>query len=209
MKSLTLVDFLILFLYFLYRYYTAAILNVKRKVSLQCRKLSVFPRIFRNFLTDNLAVFATVRADTIIGLGESHLTIAAIRSEVDSNNVFHFSFSCSFYIGIIPTILEVSREIWQFLCQEILTKLFTIILSFGIPFANSICRAIFFRSGRKLLWYKHLRQIRPANLALSSLVARLYVKFRLPFHYRKEKFFPLYSRTTRNSFGIPGTGYID
>jgi hypothetical protein len=50
------------------------------------------PIIFGYFLSDNLTVFSTARADTVINLGESHVATATVRSEVDGNDVFHGSF---------------------------------------------------------------------------------------------------------------------
>jgi hypothetical protein len=70
--------------------------------------------------------------------------------------------------------LELSREIFGFLCQEILTKLFCIFGMIGTLFATC----------RKSLRHKHLRQNRPARLALSPYRARVYVNCRISSRYR-------------------------
>jgi len=49
-------------------------------------------------------VFSTARADTVIGLSKGHFAIAAVRSEVDGNDVFHVSFSFSLVLVLLYSI---------------------------------------------------------------------------------------------------------
>jgi len=82
-----------------YTYYRHLSTHYIRKLSLQYRKVSILSVVQKNFLTDHLAVFTALRADTVVSLGEGHLTATAVRSKVDSHDVFHFDhlLLCSFY----------------------------------------------------------------------------------------------------------------
>jgi hypothetical protein len=55
----------------------------------------------------------------------------------NQNQRFHFLFPFTSYIDIILGVLELSREKSGFLCQEILTQLFTIFCEFGTRFAGA------------------------------------------------------------------------
>ena len=56
-------------------------------------------------------MLVAIRADTVIGLRESHLATAAIRSEDDANDVFHFSFSLSFFFSLsLPLLYSIGKR---------------------------------------------------------------------------------------------------
>jgi len=55
-----------------------------------------------------------------------------------ANIFFSLSFSLTCYIDIIPRILELAREKFEFLCQEILTKLLLLLCVFGMVRASRL-----------------------------------------------------------------------
>jgi hypothetical protein len=99
-----------------------------------------------------------------------HNTRKASNPTIHTHNLFHHSLSLSLLLlisSLYQPYLELSREIFGFLCQEILTKLFCIFGMIGIRFAMCC----------KLLCDKHLRQNRPARIVVSTYTTRVCVNY--------------------------------